>query len=396
MTKQLMTTNIVFCWSDISGYMAACWRSLQQQPNINLTVIAFQAHTATAFGDDLMQGIPSRLLNPDERQNAQLIKQTVLAANPDIIVLCGWLHSPYRQLASEPDLSHVKFVMGMDTPWQGTFKQYLAPFALRSYLTRMDRVVVTGDRSWHYAHHLGIAPDTIHRGLYGIDYSTWANLYTARTHSQNPWPRSFLFVGRYVPVKAIDILVAAYRHYRTQVSDPWNLVCCGKGDMASLLDSQPGIENRGFVQPTALQEIWRNAGAFLLPSRFDPWPLALLEAAAAGLPIVCTNACGSAVEVVRPWYNGLVIDEDNVPALSNALLTLHHHHADLPQWGARSQHLAAPYSAEIWTQRWLALFASLDERIPVMQIDPHPPAPSPKKGEGGSDSKSLSPSGRGI
>jgi glycosyltransferase involved in cell wall biosynthesis len=338
--------------------MAACWRSLQQQPSINLTVIAFQAHTATAFADDLMQGIPSRLLTPAERQNAQLIKQTVLAANPDIIVLCGWLHKPYRQLAADPDLHPVKFVMGMDTPWQGTLKQYLAPFALRSYLSRIDRVVVTGDRSWHYAHHLGIAPDTIHRGLYGIDYATWANLYTART--QNPWPRRFLFVGRYVSVKAVDVLVAAYQQYRTQVSDPWTLVCCGKGNMESLLESQPGIENRGFVQPSDMRELWQNAGAFLLPSRFDPWPLALIEAAAAGLPIICTNACGSAVEVVRPWYNGLVIDEDNLPALSNALLTLHHHHADLPQWGARSQHLAAPYSAEIWTQRWMALFASLD------------------------------------
>ena len=36
------------------------------------------------------------------------------------------------------------------------------------------------------------------------------------------------------------------------------------------------------------------------------------------------------------------------------------------------------------------------ECIPVMQVGPHPPAPSPKMGEGGPDSKSLSRSGRGI
>lgn len=352
-----MTINIVFCWSDISGYMAACWRSLQQQSGINLKVIAFQARTTTAFSDELMHDIPCDLLNLEERSNLQLIKQSVLAANPDVIVLCGWFHAPYRQLAFAPELRSVRFVMGMDTPWRGTWKQHLAPWALRSYLRRIERVVVTGERSWQYARRLSIAPHAIRRGLYGIDYSTWAKLYAARC--QQPWPRSFLFVGRYAKVKAIDVLVAAYSQYRGQVTDPWPLVCCGKGDLASRLNTQPGIENRGFVQPSEMQDIWRNAGAFLLPSRFDPWPLALVEAAAAGLPVVCTNACGSAVEVVRPWYNGLVVAEGNVTALANALLTLHHHAAALPQWGARSQQLAAPYAAEVWTRRWMALLQEL-------------------------------------
>lgn len=337
--------------------MAACWRSLQQQSGINLKVIAFQARTATAFSDELMHDIPCHLLDLEERNNLQLIKQSVLSANPDVIVLCGWFHNPYRQLAFASELCSVKFVMGMDTPWQGTWKQHLAPWALRNYLRRMDRIVVTGERSWQYARHLGIAPQSIRRGLYGIDYSTWANLYGARC--QQPWPRSFLFVGRYAKVKAIDVLVAAYSQYRGQVADPWPLVCCGKGELASRLNNQPGIENRGFVQPSEMQDIWRNAGAFLLPSRFDPWPLALIEAAAAGLPVVCTDACGSAVEVVRPWYNGLVVAEDNVTALTNALLTLHHHVAELPQWGARSQQLAAPYTAEAWTVRWMALLQEL-------------------------------------
>lgn len=352
-----MTMKVVFCWADISGYMAACWRSLQHQPGIQLKVIAFQAQTETAFSDALMQGIPCRLLNLAERQDAALIRQEVLAKEPDVVILCGWFHKPYRQLAFDPALRSVKLVMGMDTPWQGTWKQRLAPWVLRSYLRRLDRVVVTGERSWHYARHLGIAPQAIHQGLYGIDYATWAQLSAARR--QQPWPRSFLFVGRYVSAKALDVLVAAYRQYRTQVADPWLLVCCGKGEQESLLARQPGIENRGFVQPDEMPAIWRNAGAFLLPSRFDPWPLALLEAAAAGLPLVCTHACGSAVEVVRPWYNGLVISEDNVAALANALLTLHQNVAELPEWGRRSQHLAAPYAAAIWTTRWMALFREL-------------------------------------
>lgn len=356
-----MPKNVVFCWSDISGYMATCWRSLQQCHDITLKIIAFQARTETAFADELMYGIHSHLLNLEERNNYQLIKQLVLAENPDILVLCGWLHAPYRKLTYDTDLHHIRFVMGMDTPWQGSWKQYLASWIFRSYLRRMDRVVVPGERSYYYAKHLGIAPNAIMRGLYGIDFSAWTSLYSARARSKNHWPCSFLFVGRYLPIKAIDVLVEAYQKYRKQVDNPWKLVCCGQGEMESLLVDQPGIHNLGFVQPQALKNIWRDAGAFLLPSRFDPWPLALVEAAASGLPIICTNACGSSVEVVRPLYNGLIIDDDNVSALTNALLTLHRHHSDLPLWGKRSQQLAAPYAAEIWTKRWTTLFQELLE-----------------------------------
>lgn len=345
-----MSVKVIFCWSDISGYMAACWRTLQDYPEINLHVLAFQARTETAFSDRLMQGIPHRLLDLQERQDSALIRKYVLAENPDIIVMCGWLHQPYRQLAFDPDLRDVKFIMGMDTPWQGTWRQQLAPWLLRRYLKRMEHVFVTGERSWQYAQHLGIPTNRIHKGLYGIDYDRWATLLNDR--QQAAWPRSFLFVGRYIPIKAIDMLVAAYQQYRSQVGDPWPLVCCGKGELASLLDDQLGIENRGFVQPDAMRIIWRQAGAFILPSRFDPWPLAIVEAAAAGLPIICSDACGSSVEVVRSWYNGLTVDGHNGSQLCSAMLAFHRNYDLLPTWGHRSQQLAAPYSSSIWLERW--------------------------------------------
>lgn len=342
--------KIVFCWSDISGYMAACWRELKSCSDIEIFVIAFQARTETAFSDQLMQGIPCRLLDIQERQDSNFINRLVLAESPDVLVLCGWLHKPYRQLAFAPEFSQTALVMTMDTPWWGTSKQHLASWFLRSYLQRMDSVVVAGERSWQYASRLGIQPAKIARGVYGIDFDAWSPLWEKRLQSE--WPRSFLFVGRYVPIKGVDVLVKAYQIYRSQVSHPWNLVCCGQGALESKLEGQPGIENRGFLQPTEMPQVWQSAGAFILPSRFDPWPLALIEAAAAGLPIICTDACGSAVEVIRPWYNGLTIPQEDPTALAQAMLTLHQQYAELSIWGKRSQHLAAPYAANIWAKRW--------------------------------------------
>jgi glycosyltransferase involved in cell wall biosynthesis len=355
-----MKLKVVFCWSDISGYMAACWRALNDSAEVDVFVIAFQALTETAFGDRLMQDIPCKLLDLQARQDSNSIEQLVLSERPDVVVICGWLHQPYCKLVTATQLRNTAFVMGMDTPWKDNLRQRLAPLVLRSFLQRMDRVVVTGERSWQYAKRLGIAPDRIDRGLYGIDYNGWVPLWEKR--SQTDWPRSFLFIGRYIPVKAIDLLVQAYQDYRDRVEDPWDLVCCGQGELKSQLADKPGIIDRGFLQPTEMESIWQSAGAFILPSRFDPWPLAIVEAAAAGLPIICTDVCGSAVEVVRSWYNGLVIPEENAASITKALLTLHLHHAELPMWGQRSQQLAAPYATGIWVDRWQASLQTAIER----------------------------------
>jgi glycosyltransferase involved in cell wall biosynthesis len=274
-----------------------------------------------------------------------------------VVVLCGWFHQPYRQLAFSPKLRHIKFIMGMDTPWWGNWKQYLAPFVLRSYLQRMDHVVVTGERSWQYARRLPIPLENISLGLYGINYQGLSPLLAQRNIS--PWPRSFLFVGRYSHDKALDILVTAYQQYRLQVEDPWDLICCGKGKLEFLLQSQPGIRNLGFMQPNEMKDIWLNAGAFLLPSRFDPWPLALVEAAAAGLPSVCTQVCGSSVEVIRSGYNGIIIPANNTPALTNSLVRIHNSYEQLPIWGKHAQSLAEPYGSQTWVERWLTIIISL-------------------------------------
>jgi glycosyltransferase involved in cell wall biosynthesis len=363
-----MKLKVVFCWSDISGYMAACWRALNDSAEVDVFIIAFQALTETAFGSRLMQDIPSKLLDLEERNNATAIEQLVLSQHPHVVVIGGWLHQPYTKLVSVTELQNTAFVMGMDTPWQDNVRQRLAPLVLRSYLQRMERVVVTGERSWQYAKRLGFAPDRIDRGLYGIDYDSWQPLWAAR--SPVDWPRSFLFVGRYISIKAVDILIQAYQAYRKQVRDPWDLVCCGQGELKSQLAGQPGIIDRGFLQPDEMNSVWQSAGAFILPSRFDPWPLAIVEAAAAGLPIICTDTCGSGVEVVRSWYNGLVIPEENTKSLTQALLIFERRHAELPVWGRRSQELAAPYASGIWVARWQALLqAAVKSKLNSASLD---------------------------
>jgi len=331
--------------------MSACWRAMAQSDVLDIFVIAFGTSRETAFGHQLMDGIPHQLLNAEERADRGLIEKIVERENPDTIAVAGWFHPPYRNLPFRTTQKNRQFVLCMDTPYWHTWRQKLAPFLLRPFIKKMDKVVVSGERSWQYARQLGFANQNILKGQYGIDYDYFASTHKKR--KQNKWPKTFLFVGRYNEVKAIDILVTAYRQYRKECTGhPWHLICCGKGPMEYLLKDQPGIINHGFVQPADLKKIFIQAGCFVMPSRFDPWPLSIIEGCAAGLPVICTDVCGTSVELVKSWYNGFVIPSEDADALKQAMLDAESEYKNLGKMGANAQQQAAPYTPQLWLKRW--------------------------------------------
>jgi glycosyltransferase involved in cell wall biosynthesis len=342
--------KIVFCWSAISGYMAACWKEMARRPEIDVHVIAHGSASGSSFHSNLLHGLSHRLLSQREQDDAIAIEGLVAEQKADVVVTTGWWLAPYRNLVHSSKLAGTKFIMGVDSPWRHE-AQFLTRLRYGTSIRKFDHFFVTGERSWQYVTRLGVPPNKISRGMYGVDVAAWTKVASRR--STSPWPRQFVFLGRYERVKAVDVLVEAYRRYRQRVSDPWSLICCGTGPDRDLLAGADGIIDRGFVQPVDLQDVLADSGAFVMPSRFDPWPLALVEAAATGLPVVCTDACGSAVEVVRPYYNGLMVPKESPAALAAAMMTIHERVDDLAQWGQRSIELASPYATEFWADRWV-------------------------------------------
>jgi glycosyltransferase involved in cell wall biosynthesis len=353
--------KVVLCWAGIAGYLSACWRALASRPEIDLSIIALD-HAATStspFHADLVRGLPCRLLDEQERNDAARVAALVIEQRPDVVHIPGWFLPAFRRLPDHPALAGARFILGMDTPRRYTLAQSLNKLRLHRFVCRMDRVIVPGERSWQYARFLGAEEAKIRRGAYGIDYRGIAPAYEQRLRASGGWPRRFLSVGRYVDAKGIDVLVDGYRRYRAAVSDPWQLDCCGTGPLAGLLAGCPGVTDLGFIQPDRQAEVWAGHGAFVLASRFDPWPLVIAEATAAGLPVVCTEACGSAVELVRGCHNGLTVATGDPRALADGLRWIHDNHALCPQMGLASQHLAAAYSAELWADRWIRMIDEL-------------------------------------
>ena len=159
--------RVVFCWAEVSGYMAACWRALGALDGIDLRVVHLESLTGkpTAFDiDRVMQGIANQRFKRSDPGIDRFLRGVVSAHNPDVVVLCGWIYWPYTRLLFAPELADSRFILGMDSPWIGSIWQRVAKLRLGHLVPRLDLVVTAGRRSAEYASRIGVPPSRIRDG----------------------------------------------------------------------------------------------------------------------------------------------------------------------------------------------------------------------------------------
>lgn len=361
----LKIIRVVFCWPELPGYMVPCWDKLASDRGFQVHVIC---GAPGSFARDNGYRPPGthrfalHALDASDLENADLVANLVATLCPDVIYLPGWQVPSFTRLPFDDRVSSAQFILGFDTIRRDTWRQGLARFKLGRYLERMNRVMVPGERGWEFARNvLKVSQAKIRRGLYSFDFAAFQPAQEARRRHAS-WPQKFLFVGRYVPAKGIDVLLEAYREYRSSADRPWPISFCGTGELGRLLQDVEGVHDLGFVQPSDLPAVMADHGAFVMPSRHEPWGVAIGEAAAAGLPLICSEACGALAEFVRPYFNGLTVEPDDAGALARALFWIHQQAKALPEFGRRSQHLAEAFSAEMWATRWQEMLTELAEQ----------------------------------
>ncbi len=343
--------------------MAACYRALHARAGVRLSVYSFRlGQTHEDYEDEVAADLPWQFLTRDQWQVQEHLASILQREKPDAVFLPGWSYRACNGLLRNGAFSSIKFVMGSDQPWWGAWRQRLNALRVRRVLRRVDRFVVPGERGWQCIRNLGVPESKIHRGAqYGVDDTAWRPLWEQRTNRPDGWPRQFLYVGRFVSEKALDLMLDAHGRYRSRHADAWPLSCCGQGPMADLVEAAPDVRNHGFVQPAEMPAVFAAHGVLINAARYDPWPLVIVEACASGMPVIASEACGSVVEVVRPYHNGLTVPTGDTDALARAMSWAHEHHERLPQMGLNGQTLAAAFSAEAWADRWEQMLAELAE-----------------------------------
>jgi GalNAc-alpha-(1->4)-GalNAc-alpha-(1->3)-diNAcBac-PP-undecaprenol alpha-1,4-N-acetyl-D-galactosaminyltransferase len=138
--------------------------------------------------------------------------------------------------------------------------------------------------------------------------------------------RVFLTVARLVWDKGCDVLLDAFAMLGEEFRD-WRLAMVGSGHLEGQLRARAGglgiasrVDWHGIVRDP--HAFYRAASVFVLPSRIEGMPNALLEAMGSGLPVVVSDGARGPLELVEDGATGLVVPVDDAAALASALARL--------------------------------------------------------------------------
>lgn len=309
--------RVAVLYSELAGYTIACLEALSMNFDSDLLVFHWPRHVDAPF-DSAGIRLQGQLHDKSDFSTEELISR-VRDFRPSVLLISGWMDKDYLAIARIMKNAGVLVVAACDTQWHGTVRQHLSRVASRWLLhSAIDILWVAGERQRQLAYKLGFRGEKCWSGCYSCDWDQFASEHRIESETES----SFLFVGRYVNVKGIQLLVAAYHEYRAMTSEPWTLKCIGTGKLKTILETEEGITDLGFIQPSMLPEYMKTSSCFVLPSIQEPWGVVLHEAAASALPLICSDVCGASVHLVQDSYNGYIFESGNQSNLANCMVRM--------------------------------------------------------------------------
>jgi glycosyltransferase involved in cell wall biosynthesis len=252
------------------------------------------------------------------------------------------LHGTYRRaipIVAAARLANLTTVakmsqMGTDDP--STTRHWRFGGLLMKALARADAVVAITDELARSYLEAGLPRDRLVRIPNGVDTSRFHPVDRAerlRLREDLALPLDgpiVLFVGIVHPRKGVDRLVAAWPRVQAQHREAalllvGPLTSQSDGTTSRFVERLSDLEDQHRVHAVGHQDhvvrFYQAADVFVLPSRMEGLPNALLEAMACGLPVICSPLPGVA-ELLEHDVNGLLIAANEPIALGDAVCAL--------------------------------------------------------------------------
>ena len=208
-----------------------------------------------------------------------------------------------------------------------------AQLRLHRWLARhADGLIATSSAARTRLRAFGVPDQRINVSLQAADVARFRAAAAARAtiaEERDSGPRRpvrVLTVGRLVPDKNLRTLLEAFVRAGL-TDDDARLDVVGVGFLEEELkrrarELQVPAVFRGHLPPERLPELFAAADVYAQVSTYEPFGVVLREAAAAGLPLLCTARAGAVGDVAIADRNALVVDPERVEEVAGALLRL--------------------------------------------------------------------------
>jgi len=262
------------------------------------------------FADALGQihGI-GNLIDEVDFTDLQQVNQAIETSRPDDINICfvaANIHEHFR---------------GRNIQWV-VFESNRIPEAIRGAIWGADQVWVPSEWGRSVLIANGVHDSKLRVIPEGVDVARF------HAHGRTPWtakrPFRFLAVGKYEQRKGIDEILEAFAQVHGNRSDLELIIKSNyfRDHERKYQELQRKISSLGLTNVTALwgemsadelADLYRGCNTFVLPTRAEGWGLPLIEAAAAGLPIITTMYSGHTEFLSHISNSVLPVDHVMVP-----------------------------------------------------------------------------------
>lgn len=336
--------TILFLYTELAAYTIACLQKLSEQ-GVEVHLVRYPVNQEAPFAFE-----NSNAIHFYERKEftKKGLEELVEKLQPKLICCSGWIDKDYVSVCKKYS-KKLTTVLAFDNRWRGTLKQFIASIAGKLTISKYFKYAwVPGEQQVAYAIKLGFNRDRIITGFYSCDQKYFNSIFERNKKvKEDQFPHKFIFVGRYYDFKGISELWEAFVELKAETKTDWELWCLGKGDIKPV--EHPAIKHFGFVQPGDMEKFMRETGVFILPSRFEPWGVALHEFAAAGFPLLCSDEVGAGGVFLKENENGFSFhanDKNDIKSKLKQIISLSDH--ELNKMGEKSNE----YSKRITTETW--------------------------------------------
>jgi glycosyltransferase involved in cell wall biosynthesis len=278
---------------------------------------------------------------------------------PDVVCVSGWGLSVSLAAMSWATSRAVPIVMLSESNEFDEARSAIKEFIKRRLVGLCSAGLAGGSPQADYLVKLGLPRERVFQGYDVIDNLFFAEEARKQGDSISepgkPKPKYFLACARFGKKKNLPGLIRAYASYRQFVepSQVFDLVIAGDGEERAEIERtiqecrvSDHVHLIGAKGYTELPAYYARAGAFIHASTTEQWGLVVNEAMASGLPVLVSNRCGCAADLVKEGENGWTFDPTNTKQIAELMLRIAADESRRKNMGLRSREIIAEWGPD--------------------------------------------------
>ncbi|MBT1704900.1 glycosyltransferase [Chryseosolibacter indicus] len=318
--------TILFFLHRIGPYHDARFRALGER--INLIAVEtrplsneypwdFEAKEKNYLAEKVLGGSKDKL--------REVVIELIKRYQPCSVITTGWADPEYHTVILVASKFRLPRIIVSDSRYEDEprvfYKEWIKRLILKSY----SAALVAGTMSRNYLIQLGFDSASIFAPWDVVDNQYFLSHNVEECSFEK---RDFLCVSRFIAKKNLSSLIEAFYYYRRE-GGKRKLLLLGSGELENELRHQVEkleithyVTFKGFVQYDVLPKFLSKSFCLILPSITDQWGLVVNEAMASHIPVLVSNRCGCAIDIVRHGINGYVFDPFKVETITKSMMDM--------------------------------------------------------------------------